>query len=104
MRYNIITVRGTPKNKGEIKMTRFEKMVEIVANEYKEECLEKECTIKELFKWWQFDKEDMIDEFCSILNDTEYAEFVTDECEIIDEDDTIKTFRQFSMAVKKYEF
>ena len=85
-------------------MTRFEKMVEIVANEYKEECLEKECTIKELFKWWQFDKEDMIDEFCSILNDTEYAEFVTDECEIINDDDTIKTFRQFSMAVKKYEF
>ena len=85
-------------------MTRFEKMVEIVANEYKEECFEKECTIRELFKWWQFDKEDMIDEFCSILNDTEYAEFVTDECEIINDDDTIKTFRQFSMAVKKYEF
>lgn len=85
-------------------MTRFEKMVEIVANEYKEECLEKECTIKELFKCWRFDKEDMIDDFCYILNETEYAEFVTDECEIINDDDTIKTFRQFSMAVKKYEF
>lgn len=85
-------------------MTRFEKMVEIVANEYKEDCLERECTIRELFKCWQFDKEDMIEEFCSILNDTEYAEFVTDECEIFDDDETIKTFRQFSMAVKKYEF
>ena len=46
----------------------------------------------------------MIDDFCGILNKTEYAEFVTDECEIFDDDDTIKTFRQFSMAVKKYEF
>lgn len=85
-------------------MTRFEKMVEIVANEYKEECLERDCDIRELFRSWQLDKEDMINEFCYILNDTEYAKFVTDECEIIDDDDNIKTFRQFSMAVKKYEF
>jgi hypothetical protein len=85
-------------------MTRFEKMVEIVAKSYEEDCKEYDCTIKELFKCWQFDKEDMIDEFCSILNETEYAEFVTDECEIFDDDGTIKTFRQFSMAVKKYEF
>lgn len=85
-------------------MTRFKKMVEIVANEYKEECIERDCDISELFRSWQLDKEDMIDEFCSILNDTNYAQFVTDECEIIDDDGTIKTFRQFSMAVKKYEF
>ena len=85
-------------------MARFEEMVKIVAESYREDCEERDCTIKELFKCWQYDKEDMIDEFCGILNDSEYADYVTDECEIFDDDDTIKTFRQFSMAVKKYEF
>ena len=37
-------------------MTRFEKMVEVVAKSYEEDCKEYDYTIKELFKWWQFDK------------------------------------------------
>ena len=71
---------------------------------YREDCKDYDCTIKELFKCWQFDKEDMIEEFCGILNDSEYSDYVTDECEIFDEDGVIKTFRQFSMAVKNYVF
>lgn len=85
-------------------MTRFEEMVKVVAESYREDCVEYNCTIKELFKCWQFDKEDMIEEFCYILNDSDYAAYVTDECEIFDNDDTIKTFRQFSTAVKNYTF
>ena len=85
-------------------MTRFDEMVKIVAESYKEDCKDYDCTIKELFKCWQFDKEDMIEEFCGILNDSEYSDYVTDECEIFDEDGVIKTFRQFSMAVKNYVF
>ena len=84
-------------------MTRFEEMVKIVAENYREDCEERDCTIKELFKCWQYDNDDMIEEFCAILNDTEYSEFVTDDGEIFDDDDSIKTFRQFSIAVKKYE-
>jgi hypothetical protein len=85
-------------------MTRFEKMVKVVAESFREDCAEMDCTLKEAIKCWGMDKEDMIEEFTYILNDTEYAEFVTDECEIIDDDDTIKTFRQFAMAVKNYKF
>ena len=85
-------------------MTRFEEMVKIVAENYREDCAEYDCTIKELFKCWGFDKEDMIDEFCGILNDSEYSDYVTDECEIFDDDGSIKTFRQFSASVKKYDF
>lgn len=85
-------------------MSRFDTMVKIVADEYKADCEELDCTIKELFKCWQFDKDDMIGEFCDILNATEYSSYVTDECEIFDEDGSIKTFRQFSTAVKNYQF
>ena len=85
-------------------MTRFEEMVKIVAESFKEDCEERDCTIKELFKCWGLDKQDMIEEFCSILNETEFHQFVTDDCEIFDDDGTIKTFRQFSMAVKNYQF
>ena len=85
-------------------MTRFEKMVKVVAESFREDCVEMDCTIKEAFKCWGMDKEDMIDEFIYVLNETEYADFITDECEIIDDDDSIKTFRQFSMAIKNYKF
>ena len=85
-------------------MTRFEEMVRIVAESYREDCIEMDCTIKELFRCWQYDTEDMIADFCYILNDSKYAEYVTDECEIFDDDDSIKTFRQFSTAVKNYTF
>lgn len=85
-------------------MTRFEEMVKIVAEDYREDCIEMDCTIKELFKCWQYDAEDMVADFCYILNDSNYAEYVTDECEIFDDDDSIKTFRQFSTAVKNYTF
>ena len=85
-------------------MTRFEEMVKVVAESYREDCEEMDCTIKELFKCWGFDKEDMIDEFCGILNDSEFGLFVTDECEIFDDGDSIKTFSQFLKAVKNYEF
>ena len=56
----------------------------------------KDCTSCDYFDGYYYDD--------GTPNDTEYAAFVTDECEIIDEDDTIKTFRQFSAEVKKYEF
>lgn len=84
-------------------MSRFEEMVKIVAEDYREDCNEMNCTIKDLFKCWGFDKEDMVEEFRYILNDTKYANYVTDECEIFDDDDTIKTFRQFATAVKNYK-
>ena len=85
-------------------MTRFEEMVKVVADSYRDDCIEMDCTIKELFKCWGFEKEDMIEEFCYILNDSEYADFITDDCEVFDEEDNIITFRQFSTAVKNYEF
>lgn len=84
-------------------MSRFEEMVKIVAEDYKEDCNEMDCTIKNLFKCWGFDKEDMIEDFLYTLKDTPYANYVTDECEIFDDDDTIKTFRQFATAVKNYK-
>ena len=84
-------------------MTTFEKAVEIIANEFKEECLEHDCTIADLFKAYQFDSEDMKEEFLSILNDLFDGQF-TDNCEIFDDDGSIKTFRQLSKAVKNYKF
>lgn len=85
-------------------MSRFDEMVKIVAESYKDDCAEMDCNIKDLFKCWQFDSEEMIAEFCGILNDSEYAEYVTDDCEIFDDDESIKTFRQFANAVRNYTF
>lgn len=85
-------------------MSRFDEMVKIVAESYKDDCAEMDCTIKELFRCWQFDKEDMIEDFLYTLNESPYAEFVTDECEIFDDDESIKTFRQFAKAVRNYTF
>lgn len=85
-------------------MSRFDEMVKIVAEDYREDCIEMDCTIKELFRCWQFDKEDMIEDFLFTLNESPYAEFVTDECEIFDDDESIKTFQQFAKAVRNYTF
>ena len=84
-------------------MTKLEKAVELIANEFKDECLEHDCTIADLFKAYQFDSEDMKEEFLLILNDSFDGEF-TDDCEIFDDDGTIKTFRQLSKAVRNYQF
>lgn len=83
-------------------MTNFEKAVKIIAEEYREDCEEYDCTIKELFKTWQFDSEDMKEEFWSILNEKFDGEF-TDDCEIIENNGEVKTFRQLAMAVKRYK-
>ena len=71
-------------------MTKFEKAVKLIAEEYKEDCVQDDCTIKELFKAWQFDNEDAKAEFWSILNEKFDGEF--------------KTFRQLMKAVKNYQF
>lgn len=84
-------------------MTRFEEAVKLIAEEYKEDCAEYDYTIKELFKCWQFDGEDMKEEFLFILNDKFDGEF-TDDCEIVDDDGNIKTFKQLTKAVKNYQF
>jgi hypothetical protein len=85
------------------KMTRFEEAVKIVAEEYREDCSEMDCTIRDLFKCWQFDNEDMKTEFSSILNEKFSGEF-TDECEILNDDGKFVSFRQFVKAVKNYQF
>lgn len=85
-------------------MSRFDLAVKIIAEEYKEECRENDCTIRELFKAWQIDLEDMCNEFRSILNSTDLSRYVTDDCEIINDDGSIKTLKQLANAVKKYEF
>lgn len=84
-------------------MTRFEEAVKIIAEEYREDCKEHDCTIRELFKAWQFDTEDMKEEFCSILNEKFDGEF-TDDCEIVDDDGKFKTLRQLAKAVRDYQF
>ena len=84
-------------------MTKFEKAVSIIANEYRYDCEELDCDIAELFRCWELDSEDMKTEFLSILNEMFDGDF-TDDCEIFDDDGSIKTFRQLSMAVKKYHF
>ena len=83
-------------------MASFEIAVQLIANEYKEECATMDCTIKELFKCWQLDNEDMLEEFWSILNE-KFDGCFTDECEII-EGDEVKTFAQLVKAVKNYQF
>ena len=85
-------------------MSTFDTAVKIIAEEYREECAEHDCTIRELFKCWQFDFDDMREEFTYILNQTELCEYVTDDCEIFDDDGSIKTLKQLVSAVKKYQF
>lgn len=83
-------------------MTKFEEAVTIIANEYKADCKELDCSIAELFKCWGFDSEDMKEEFLSILNEKYDGDF-TDDCEIFS-DDRIYSFRQLVKAVKNYQF
>jgi hypothetical protein len=85
-------------------MSRFDMAIKIIAEEFREECEERDCTIRELFKSWQFDTDDMREEFTCILNQTELSKYVTDDCEIFDDDGSIKTLKQLASAVKKYQF
>lgn len=84
-------------------MTRFEEAVKIIAEEYREDCADYDCTIKELFRVWQLDNEDMQAEFLSILNEKFDGDF-TDDCEVIDSNGDIRTFRQLASAIRKYQF
>lgn len=85
-------------------MTKFEKAVELIANSFKEDCIEYECTIREIFKMMQMDSEDLKEEFLFALNDENFDGFFTEDCEIEDDDGKFKTFKQLVNAVKKYQF
>lgn len=83
-------------------MTEFEKVVKIIADEYKSDCDELDCTIAELFKCWQIDNEEIKADFWSILNEKYDGDF-TDDCEIITEN-KVFSFKQLVKAVKNYQF
>lgn len=85
-------------------MTKFEEAVKIIAEDYREECEEHEWTIREAFKCWQCDTEDLQAEFLSILNYNKFDGYFTDDCEILDDDGNFKTLKELIKAVKKYKF
>lgn len=84
-------------------MTKFEEAVKLIAEEYREDCELQNCTIRDLFRCWQFDSEDMMGEFWSILNEKFSGDF-TDECEVVDDDGDLKTFGRLVTAVRNYKF
>ena len=85
-------------------MTKFEKAVKLIAEAFKDDCIEYECSLREFFKIMCFDTEDFRDEFLNILYESDFNGYFTDECEIEDDDGKFKTLRQLITAVKKYEF
>ena len=84
--------------------TKFKQAVEIIAKSYESDCVEYDCTIRELFKIWQCDSSDLKEEFLYILNTERFDGEFTDDCEIIDDNGEIKTLRQLIKAVKDFEF
>jgi hypothetical protein len=83
-------------------MTNFEKAVNIIIEAYQEDCKEYDCSISELFKCWGCDTEDLKEEFLSILNQNNFPENAfTDDCEILEDNNEVKTLRQLINAVKK---
>ena len=105
MCYNSVTKGVSNAKRKEKKMTRFEEAVRIIAEGFRRECEERECTIAELFKCYQMDTDDFRTEFLSILNHSDFpACDFTDECEIFDEDGTVRTLLQLIKAVRNYGF
>lgn len=84
-------------------MTKFEKAVEIIANEYLQDKSEIERiqpdTISDIFKCYQYDSEDLRDEFADILSKAGFEDY-TDEMEIVD-GEKVYNFRALVMAVRK---
>lgn len=85
-------------------MADFERAVKIIAESYKEDCAEHDCSIRELFKIWGCDKEDLLEEFLYILKENNFDGYYTDDCEIIENSGEVKTLTQLIGAVKKYRF
>ena len=85
-------------------MTNFDEAVKLIAEEYREECEEKDCTIKELFKSWWTNAEEMKDEFNFILEDKKSCIFIDDDNEILDETGEFHTLKELYNAVKNYKF
>lgn len=84
-------------------MTNFERAVKLIVEEYREECEDCGCDIKELFRAWQMDTEDARDDFVYILSHAGFEEF-SDDGEIFDTDGSIKTLQQLIKAVRNYKF
>ena len=84
-------------------MTKFEEAVKIIANEYKEDCEELDCSIRELFKCWQYDNKDMKNDFVDILYNANFNDF-TEDGEILGEGNKVYTLRQLAKAVRDYQF
>lgn len=86
-------------------MSKFEEAVKIIAEEYMVDCVINDCTIRELFKDWEMDYEDLRADFLDILNESEeFDGYFTDDCKILDDDGKFKTFRQLAKAVRDYQF
>ena len=90
----------------EIKKSNFEKAVEIISDEYLEDVVIIDSirakTIGDMFKFYEYSSRELKEDFDFILMNHGFDSY-SDNLEVLDEDNTIHSFRELLKAVKQVQ-
>lgn len=89
-------------------MKDFEKVVTVFCEGHREylKMYEDINTMADLIDIWDWDSKELKDEVLyEIYHNKELSGiYITDDCEIIDEDNTVHSYRELAKAIRKYKF